>query len=240
MEQMKRNAGRLGLVVAIALCVGCASARVKNVQKDRSASLPRPARVVVFDFDSGAADVVVGSSPARTARRTVQRAVGLSVNEADLLGEAVADALASRLVADITAIGLPAERAIGVVPPALGDLVVQGQFVRIDEGSRTRPLVVGLGLSTTELRTRVEIFQVTVEGWRPIVQFDTLATGSRLPGAAALIGAGGVASNALPTPVAGSAAVKLEELRVSIDADARRTSEQISKKVSELSTAQRW
>jgi len=32
----------------------------------------------------------------------------------------------------------------------------------------------------------------------------------------------------------------LDELRVSIDDDARRTSEQISKKVSDLSSAQRW
>ena len=93
---IRQLAGGVGLTVAVVLCVGCARARVKNVEATQR-TMPRPARVVVFDFDTGAADVRVGSSPRRTARR----AVGLSVPEPDLLGEAVADTLANRLVADI-------------------------------------------------------------------------------------------------------------------------------------------
>jgi hypothetical protein len=90
-------------VLIAGLCIGCATAHVKNIQENRSATLPRPARVIVFDFDTGAADVVVATSPARSARRTV----GLSVQEPDLLGDAVADALARRLVDEIRALGLP-------------------------------------------------------------------------------------------------------------------------------------
>ena len=55
--------GGLLLATAAALAAGCARARVQNVQADRTAAVPRPGRIVVFDFDTGAADVRVGTSP---------------------------------------------------------------------------------------------------------------------------------------------------------------------------------
>jgi hypothetical protein len=228
--------GGLGLSVAVALCVGCATARVKNVQQAEVRTLPRPARVVVFDFATGGADVRVGSSPSRTARR----AVGLSVAEPDLLGEAVADTLANTLVEQIKALGLPAERASGAEPPRVNDLVVMGQFVRIDEGSKTKRFVIGFGVGATELRTQVEVFQVTAAGWQPIKHFDTVATGSRLPGAGWFVAGGAIAGSVATSAVVSSGVGVLRELRASIDADAGRTAEEITTKLSELSRAQRW
>ena len=171
-----------GLLVAtaVALAAGCARARVQNVQADRTAMVPRPARVVVFDFDTGAADVRVGTSPGRTARR----AAGLYVRESDILAQAVADALTDRLVSDVRGLGLSAERAADALPPAPNDLVIQGQFLRVNEGSQVGRFVIGLGVGATQLRTQVEMFHVTPGGWRPIKQFDTVADGARFPGAA--------------------------------------------------------
>ncbi len=232
---VRRLLGGLGLALVVALGVGCARARVKNVQ-ETARTLPRPARVVVFDFYTGAADVQVGRSPRQTARR----AVGLQVAEPDVLGQAVADALAIRLVEDIRALGLPAERATGGAPPAVGDLVVQGQFLRIDEGSATRRFVIGLGVGATELRTQVEVFQVAPEGWTPVKQFDTVAEGARFPGAAFFVAGGAAAGTVATSAIITSGVGVIREVRASIDADARRTSEQIAGKLSELKTAQRW
>src|SRR5262245_12379576 len=142
--------GGLLLATGLALCSGCARARVQNMQRDWSQTPPRPPRVVVFDFDTGAADVRVGSSPRRTARR----AVGLYVIEEDTLAKAVADALANRLVEDIRGLGLTAERAAGAAPPGLNDLVIQGQFLRLNEGSQVQRFVIGLGVGATQLRTQ--------------------------------------------------------------------------------------
>jgi hypothetical protein len=232
--RLMRGAFWLGALIGVA--VSCAKARVQNVTTE-PAVLPRPGRVVVFDFETGGSDVRVGSSPARTAKR----AVGLSVGDADLLAEAVADALASRLVGDVGALGLVAERAIGTSPPAPNDVVIQGQFIRIDEGSQVKRFVIGFGAGATELRTLVEMFQVSADGWRPITQFDTVAQGSRLPGAAfGVAGGAAVGAAATTSAIVGSGTGAIRELRASIDGDARRTSEQIAKKVSELKTAQRW
>lgn len=228
--------GGLGFGMALVLCFGCARARVENVQADRSLTLPRPGRVIVFDFDTGEADVRVGRSP----RRTVRNAVGLYVQDSDLLAEVVADTLASRLVADITSRGFSAERAAKAVPPQLSDLVIQGQFIQIDEGSATRRFVIGLGVGATELRTQVQVFQVTAEGWQPIKQFDTVAAGSRFPGAAFFVAGGAAAGTVATSAMITSGVGVIREIRASIDADAGRTAEQITGKLSEVSAAQRW
>ncbi len=228
------NGAALSLVLVLA--VGCAAARIENVQAPRASTLPRPARVLVFDFDTGAADVVVGTSPRRSARQ----AVGLYVTEADTLAQAVSDGLAQHLVDALKASGFAAERAAKAAAPQSGDLVVQGQFVQIDQGSATQRFVIGLGVGATELRTQVQVFQVGAAGWLPVKQFDTVAAGSRFPGAAFFVGAGAVAGTAATSAMISSGVGTVREVRASIDADARRTSEQIASKMSELSTAQGW
>ena len=235
-RRIRRIVTGLGLAMLAAVCFGCARARVQNVQANPAANLPRPGRVLVFDFDTGKADVRVGSSP----RRTVRNAVGLYVRDSDVLAEAVAGALAMQLVDDIRSRGFTAERAAQVPPAQPNDLVIQGQFVQIDEGSATRRFVIGLGVGATELRTQVQVFQVTPDGWRPLKQFETVAAGSRFPGAAFFVAGGAAAGTVATSAVRTSGVGVVREIRASIDADARRTSEQIGAQLSELSAAQRW
>ena len=224
----------VGLAVVVALTFSCARARVRDVQADVSPGLTPPGRVVVFDFDAGGSDVRVGGLS------TKRRGVGLAVDEADVLAEAVADALASRLVEDVRTLGLVAERANGTSPPAANDLVIQGRFLRIDEGSKVKRFVIGFGAGATELRTQVEIFQVTSSEWRPLRMFETVAQGSKFPGAAFGVAGGAAVGAAATAAISATAVGVVNEVRTAIEADARRTSEQIAAKVSGLKTAQRW
>jgi hypothetical protein len=170
----------------------------------------------------------------------VRNSVGLYVQEPDLLAAAVADTLASRLIDNITASGFSAERAAKSVPPQLNDLVIQGQFIQIDEGSATKRFVIGLGVGATELRTQVQVFQVTADGWGPVKQFDTVAAGSRFPGAVFFVAGGAAAGTVATSAIITSGVGVIREVRASIDADAQRTAEQISSQLSALSTAQHW
>lgn len=107
------------MTVAAVVCVGCARAVVRDVQGDRSLTLPRPARGVVFDFATGPADVQVLSSP----RREDERALWSSKEQPDLLAEAVADSLATRLVEDTRSLGLPALAGLFLPTAVLGQLI---------------------------------------------------------------------------------------------------------------------
>lgn len=233
---MRRRLDAAGLIVVMVLAIGCAAARVENVQATKPPSMPRPSRVVVFDFDTGAADVVVGTSPRRSARN----AVGLYVQEPDTLAQAVAEGLANHLVTALKGAGFNAERAAKAAAPQAGDLVVQGQFVQIDQGSATQRFVIGFGVGATELRTQVQVFQVGAAGWQPVKQFDTVAAGSRFPGAAFFVAGGAAAGTVATSAMITSGVGVVREVRSSIDADARRTSEQVAAKLAEVSTAQGW
>jgi hypothetical protein len=66
-------------------------------------------------------------------------------------------------------------------------------------------------------------------------------SGSPFPGVGfAVAGGAAVGAAAATSAVTGSGVGTIRELRASIDADARRTAEQIAKKVSELKSVQRW
>lgn len=225
----------LGFGIALALGLGCATARVENVKADRSVTLPRPGRVLVFDLETGGTDIRVDRSLGMA-----KNAVGLYVNEPDVLAEAVADSFSNRLVEDIKALGLTAVRARGAAPPEANDLVIQGQFLKINEGSQVGRFVIGFDVGATDLQTQIEMFQVTAEGWRPVKQFNTSATSSRMPGVAVSVGVGAAAGTVARAAAIGSATGSVREFRTSIDADAARTSQQIAAKVSELSTANHW
>lgn len=235
-ESTRRAVNGLGLTMVLLLGIGCAAARIENVQATKAPTLPRPGRVVVFDFDTGAADVTVGTSPRRSARN----AVGLYVTEPDTLAQAVSDSLANHLVTALQGAGFTAERAAKAAAPQAGDLVIQGQFVQIDQGSATQRFVIGFGVGATELRTQVQVFQVGAGGWQPVKQFDTVAAGARFPGAAFFVAGGAAAGTVATSAMITSGVGVVREVRSSIDADARRTSEQIAAKLAEVSTAQGW
>ena len=218
----------LWLAVTVVVCVGCAGARVKNVQADDARAMPRPARVVVYDFTTGTPDVQVASPPGPGG----ERSSSLTHEQPALLAEAMADSVATTLVQAIQSLDLPAERVANAGHPEVNDLVIEGDFVRVDPGSRVLRFVVGFGVGASELRTQVRVFQVTAGGWKPVKQFETVATSSRLPGAAVSPALGG---SAVLSSVLGAG-----ELRTTINADARRTAEQVAGKVSELKAAQGW
>jgi len=129
---------------------------------------------------------------------------------------------------------------VGAASPGPGDLVIQGQFLRIDEGSVTKRFVIGLGAGATEVRTQVEMFHVTDSGWWPVKRFDTVAQGKRLPGAGFFVAGGAVAGTVATTAVISSGVGVVREIFASVDADARRTAEQIAAQVSQMKTAQGW
>jgi hypothetical protein len=91
------------------------------------------------------------------------------------------DAAVTRAADGLLALQCPGGHWQGLVEAA-ANLEIEGDFVRIDESSRTKRFIIGLGVGATDLRTQVRVFQVTPEGWRPVQQFETVATGSRFPG----------------------------------------------------------
>ena len=78
--------------------------------------------------------------------------------------------------------GLPAGTATG--------LVISGQFVSVDQGNRTERVVLGLGAGRSDVRVRVQAFDVTPQGRQLADEIEVDAKSGLQPGMAESMGAG--------------------------------------------------
>jgi hypothetical protein len=120
-------------------------------------------------------------------------------------------------------------------------VVIDGQFLAIDEGSRTERVVIGLGAGKSEVRTAVQVIELLAEGNRLLDTFEIDAKSGYKPGMAETMGAGaaaGTLGTAAAVAVAGS--VASEAFGADVDADARRTGDKIAKVLADFFARQGW
>lgn len=177
---MKTAGGIATVVLALFVVAGCASTRVTQDENNvANEKIPRPDRILVYDFVASSDEVapdsaLAGAASAQPAPTPEQR------EQARAAGAAVASAL----VADIDAMGIPALRASRDTVPDLDDVVIRGYFASIDAGSATKRLLVGFGSGASELKTVVEIYQMTTNGLRKLGSGSVSSGGGKGPGAA--------------------------------------------------------
>lgn len=75
-------------------------------------------------------------------------------------------------------------------------LIVDGQFVKIDEGNRLRRMVIGLGMGQSALDTQVQLYQMVNGSAQQLTNFSTHADSGEMPGAALTAPAGAAAGGA--------------------------------------------
>jgi hypothetical protein len=164
-------------LLALLVLAGCASTSVSNRETYSGAKLARPDRIIVDDFAATPADVPADSTAAsQSAGATPQTAK--DIEEGRKLGAEVA----RQLVADLQGMGLPAVEGAGQPPPRVGDLVIKGSFVTVDEGSAGERVLLGFGSGASELKTVVEGYQMTAEGLRKLGGGEVASGSSKTPG----------------------------------------------------------
>jgi hypothetical protein len=223
---------------AAVAALGCATTQVG----DESASwgrAPKPGRILVHAFAVTAQEVRLDHG----VSAEVWKLQGLTEStERTEVGRKVADVLADELVKKIQALGLPAERASGP-PPRDGTptLVVDGQFLAIGQGSSTERVVIGLGAGKSDVRTAVQVIEILPEGSRTRDTFEVEAKSGSTPGMAETMGAGAAAGHlAASAAVSVGKSVASEKFGDDVEADARRTAEQISKLLAGYFAREGW
>ena len=226
------------LVLLALVATACATTKVTSDYAAIERS-PKPQRILVHTFATSPEDVKLDHS--LTAMAWKLEGVTESAERREV-GRAVADKLADHLVTKLQALGLPAERASGP-PPRVGipSLVIDGQFLAIDEGSRTARVVSGLGAGKSEVRTAVHAIEILPEGSRLLDTFEIDAKSDSTPGMAETMGVGAAAGHlAASAAVSAAKAVASEEFGADVDADALRTATKISKVPADFFAGQGW
>ena len=76
------------------------------------------------------------------------------------VGRQLGAQVAANLVRKFLDMGMPAQRAGQGPPPQLGDVLITGQFISIEEGDRAKRIFIGFGKGSSELQTHVEGYLV--------------------------------------------------------------------------------
>jgi hypothetical protein len=154
----------------------------------------------------------------------------------------VREALANELVQKLQAMGLRVIRSD--VPPPAGQnvLIVQGRFVKVDEGSRRRRVVIGLGAGKSEVGASVQVVYQPAGG-APIVlqRFDANADSGKMPGIAETAGVGAVAGRVTTSAAVGGGLHGVGEAKhVTLEAVSKRLAGSIAEQVGDLGVSQGW
>ena len=189
----------LAVALAIVFVAGCASTDVTSQQMMQTGKLPRPNRILVYDFAASPADVPPESAFAVTNSTQLPPQTPQQLAAARQAGAE----LAGQLVAELRAMDLVAEHASADTKPRLNDIILRGYFLSVDEGSATKRIVIGFGAGASSLQTAVEGFQMTTNGLRRLGADTVKSGGNKTPGAAASVGAALLTGNPLGLIVGG-------------------------------------
>ncbi len=223
------------VLLAAAAGLGCASAGVTRTQQYvEESEVAKPSVVLVYDFATSAADVMVDT--------TGPDFIGGDGTQAEKseLARQVATALSESLVEELGERGIQAKRAGAGTSPPQNALLIKGRFLTLDEGDRTKRMVVGLGAGSTELRIAIEVFQATASGVRRLSEGQAEASGSKMPGMAIPVGVGAAAGTAVASAAISGTLSVTREVRGGLEADAARLAEEIADRAKAFYERRGW
>ncbi|MBW2578061.1 MAG: DUF4410 domain-containing protein [Deltaproteobacteria bacterium] len=219
----------------IAIGMGCASAGVTPMAGSTDPGmLPRPGVLYVYDFAVGPEDVMVDSLGAEFMSE------GEKLTKEEKTAYATAEAFSVALVGELRKEGINAQRINRGAVPALHSIVLKGQFVTIDTGSRFKRMVIGFGAGSSELRARVQAYQATARGLHRLVEAEAVAKGSKMPGMAVPV-AGGAAMGSVATSAVISGGMNIaKETKGAMNPDAQRMAKKIAARAKAFYVRQGW
>jgi hypothetical protein len=224
------------LTVAL-LTTGCATTTMSPQQTYGGPKLARPGRILVYSFAADASQV-----DAETAERSGYAAPRRPATPEEIrIGRELGAKVAERLVDEINDMGLRAVVGDHAAPANVGDIIIQGHFASIDEGSAAKRLVVGFGSGKAELKTTVEGYVMTSKGPRRVGGGTVDSGGGKSPGLVVPLLVTAATANPIGLAVGGAVKVGQEATGSStVEGAARRTADQISERLKSRFEQEGW
>jgi hypothetical protein len=222
---------------AMFVVAGCASSQITAREQLATGKIPRPANIWVYDFAATPADLPAGSALAGHPDLDATPQTTEEISEGKKLGHE----MATELVADINALGMPAEVATAETKPQLNDLVIRGTLLSIHEGSTLKRVSIGFGAGASELKTAVEGFQMTEHGLRKLGGGTVASSGGKTPGGA--VGLAVLLATSNPVGLIVSSGVKIygeASGKAKVEGRATQTAKEIAKVLKQRFQDQGW
>jgi len=232
-----RKATAATAMAAMLLTSGCATTSMSPQQSYGGPKLAKPGRILVYSFVADASQVDAGTQSENGYGAPSHQATPEELSVGRELGQKVA----SRLVEEINDMGMRAEVGDTAAPANVGDIILQGQFASIDEGSAAKRLVVGFGSGKAELKTFVQGYVMTTQGPRRVGGGTVDSGGGKSPGLIVPLLVTAATANPIGLVVGGAVKIGQEASGSStVDGAARRTADQIAERLRSRFQQEGW
>jgi len=207
------------------------------------APLPRPDLIVVRDFSAAADKVKLDSGLGSRVTSALESQSAIDQKRAATAAKVV-DAVADSLVQQIQSLGLSAGRAGPDLAPSPYQKVafIDGQFLDIDQGNRTRRTVIGFGAGASRVEANAQLsYQAPGSAPQLLIGYDDSTKSRSTPGMAVTMGVGGVAGHAATSALLGGGLHAYSETHGStVEADGARMAKDLAKQLAKYFAAQGW
>lgn len=222
-------------IALLFLIAACGQTAVRPLGRTQDSNLPPPARILVYEFTMSDAVVkeyqgILRQQP--TAKNPAEREIQIK--------RQAADAVTVELVSGLRGLGFAVAVVARGTRPADNELLIDGQFLTVDQGNPLRRLIIGFGSGASKVETRVTVHQGTEP--RKLLEFTTQSDSGKLPGAAATVPAGAAVQGGVTAGVIAGGAIGTgyEAYRTDAVQMARFSAEQSVRYLSEFFAKQGW
>ena len=141
-------------LLGLFLSAACAQTTVRPIVRTADKNLPRPTRLLIYDFAVTDANISEYQGILRQ-----QRSNGNAQERSHEIGWLASEALTANLSRGLHAFGFVVERVTRDTVVKETDLSIDGRIVSVDEGSPLRRLLIGLGSGASTMTVRVQVFR---------------------------------------------------------------------------------
>ena len=222
-------------MVMVYFAAGCGQTGVLRPTPVAATNLPRPERIMIYDFAVSEQEVKEYQGIMRQ-----QPTIKDPAERERRLAQEVKDALADEIVDQLKTLGFAVERVARGTRVTANDMLIDGQFLTVDEGNPLHRLVVGFGNGSSAVQTRVQVYQAPEA--RKLMEFTTQSDSGKLPGAAPTLAAGAVAAGGVSAGmvVANAAVSGYKTYNSDVARMAAASGDQVARYLSEFFAKQGW
>jgi Domain of unknown function (DUF4410) len=198
-----------------------------------SERLPKPEMVLIKDLAVPAEDITTDESvAAQLHRKRMLRRGSDEDSTPDILTQQVQASFAEALASELKQVNVQSQRAGGDGAYLGSSLIIEGEFLAINEGDKSKRIMIGFGRGASNIQAHVIVSSLS-KGQRTVVlEFNLKSDSGKKPGAAATMGAGSLAVGA----VAGGVGDK----KGTVQADASRMGKAVAKQIEGFMISQKW
>jgi Domain of unknown function (DUF4410) len=216
-------------------------AKVEVIAKYQGDPLPKPEKVLVSDFEVPGDVVSLDASPAARVHR--RRAAAEAASSPEAVARQVQAAFSNALVKELQQASVPTAAVAGAdTPPPPRSLLVKGDFTAVNQGNKTKRVLIGFGKGASDVQAHVTVSLVTEQEPVVVLEFNAKSQSGKKPGAAATVGAGAATMGTVSAPSAavGVGAGGVFDQTATVEADASRMAKAVAKQIAQLMTSQPW